>query len=669
MDHPRYFTICVEPCRCHVSHTISGCNPLISFSLIGLIQIQYLLRWLLAAFGWGITLLVLIPAVTHARTPESSIENARSLNLAADPEWLALLHYEARWGEDKYRSYVDDGDFFLAENGATSPEHELEATLTAFFEQPDTQCKFIARRQWLESALESSGTFPERTDCAEYQKWRNFLGTRQVVLVFASSYLNSPSSMYGHTFLRFDSENTTMDSPLLSYALNFGANIPPNENGLIYAYRGLLGGYPGQFSASPYFEKLKSYSRIENRDLWEYRLNLTAGEIDRLLEHIWELREINFDYYFFDENCSLRLLELLDVARPGVAMTPQFSYAAIPVDTVRSVINKGMVLDVAYRPANQTKLKFQITQLTKEQQQLALALSEDIEVLEGSIFDALIKQEKIQVAQAAYDYLRYSATKKERAPNIAKQRYALLAYISKTTYPTFTESTPPRPVQPDTGHDTMLLSIAAGIEDDNVFSDFEWRISYHDLLDAEEGYPGGASLNMARIVARARENNSLQLQRFDAIEITSLSSRTKFFKPISWRVDFGAERQWTKGDDSLVGQVNGGVGLTWSPVENSQLFGMVTGRLEYNPDLDRKLDIAAGVSLGFRIVTNWGNTLIDTNYYHFTDDVDRTLLGIAHNLPLNRNNALRFKLSRRINHSNDITDTLNEVSLAYRHYF
>ena len=43
-----------------------------------------------------------------------------------------------------------------------------------------------------------------------------------------------------------------------------------------------------------------------------------------MLQHIWELRDIVFDYYFFDENCSMRLLELLDVARPGHALAGMF---------------------------------------------------------------------------------------------------------------------------------------------------------------------------------------------------------------------------------------------------------------------------------------------------------------------------------------------------------
>jgi len=637
--------------------------------LTGLIRTKSLLHKLLTAICCCIAFQFLLPTSTEARALDDLITEVRSLNLATNSEWLTLLHYETHWGKNKYQSYVDDSNFFLAKNGATNPASELEATLAAFIEKPATQCQIIARRQWLEEALKQSGTFLQLADCAEYREWREFLSTRQVVLVFASSYLNSPSSMYGHTFLRFDSGNITMDSPLLSYALNFGANIPPDENGILYAYRGLFGGYPGQFTATPYYEKLKSYSRIENRDLWEYRLNLDGTEIDRLLAHIWELREINFDYYFFDENCSWRLLELLDIARPGVAMTTQFSYAAIPVDTVRSVIDAGLVRDVAYRPANLTQLKFKITQLSKAEQQLTLELTEDIEVIDNPQFTALNRQQQLLIAQAAYDYLRYTATEMKRDPVIARQRFDLLTFINKAANSEFTDVTPPRPAQPDQGHDTMLLSIAAGIEGDDLYGDLEWRISYHDLLDADEGYPEGASLNMARIVIRARKADSIQLQRFDAIEITSLTPRTKFFKPFSWRVDFGAERQWTKGDDPLTGQVNGGGGMSWSPFDNSQLFGLVTGRLEYNPDLDQKLDIAAGFSLGFRIVTNWGNTLLDTNYYHFTDNVDRTLLNVAHNLQLNRNNALRFKWSRRINHSNGVTDALSEVSLAFRHYF
>ena len=47
----------------------------------------------------------------HAATPEQ---------LANDPYWIALGHYETgKLGG--WRSYVDDDDFFLAEDGASDP--------------------------------------------------------------------------------------------------------------------------------------------------------------------------------------------------------------------------------------------------------------------------------------------------------------------------------------------------------------------------------------------------------------------------------------------------------------------------------------------------------------------------------------------------------------------
>ena len=59
---------------------------------------------------------------------------------------------------------------------------------------------------------------------------------------------------------------------------------------------------------------------------------------------MWELKQIQFDYFFFDENCSYRLLELLQVARPGLQLTTQFPLTAIPTDTVKAILSYKGVL-------------------------------------------------------------------------------------------------------------------------------------------------------------------------------------------------------------------------------------------------------------------------------------------------------------------------------------
>jgi hypothetical protein len=133
--------------------------------------------------------------------------------------------------------------------------------------------------------------------------------------------------MYGHTLLRVDAKDQDEKTRLLAYAINYAANT--NEtNGVAFAINGLFGGYPGTFSMMPYYLKVREYSDMENRDVWEYELNLSPDVVDRVLMHVWELGPIYFDYYFFDENCSYYLLELLEAARPDMNLTGPFRRCA-----------------------------------------------------------------------------------------------------------------------------------------------------------------------------------------------------------------------------------------------------------------------------------------------------------------------------------------------------
>lgn len=610
-------------------------------------------------------LLAALSVPVLAATPEEWRAQAYREGLAGHPEWLTLLHYENRRIGAGYRSFVDDRRFFLSDQGPTDPTAELAATLAAFFADPQAQCRFIGRRGWLVGRLEGlEGDLPP-VDCDEYEEWRRILGADRVVLVFAASYLNSPSSMYGHTFLRFDSGDVEQVSPFLSYALNFGANLPADDSSLLYAWRGLAGGYPGLFAAAPYFEKLREYSRLENRDLWEYRLNLDPTEVDRLLQHLWELRDINFDYYFFDENCSLRLLELLDVARPGHDLGRQFPNYAIPVDTVRAVIDAGMVAAVDYRPANLTVLERQIGALNAEERRLARRLAADPTVAEAPAFAALEVSRRREVANIAYEYLRYDTAREARDPETASRAYALLRTVNALPAPGTAPDPPPRPTQPDEGHRTSLVAAAAGMEDHDVVADLEWRLSYHDLLDDGAGYPQGASLNTGRFVLRLKEQGTAQLQRLDVIEITSLSPRDQFFRPLSWRVNAGWDRQWTAGNDVLVTQVNAGFGGFWAVTEVLGFSVLLTGRVEHNSEFERELDIAPGVALGALWSGRRGRTLLALDRYRFTDAVDRTVWSFSQDLTLRRDLALRFGFDRRMTDS----DGVSEASVAIRYYF
>jgi len=60
------------------------------------------------------------------------LDDQRLQQLANDPFWLSLGHYEA--GKvSGWRSYVSDKKFFLAADGAHHPDAELKATVDALY--------------------------------------------------------------------------------------------------------------------------------------------------------------------------------------------------------------------------------------------------------------------------------------------------------------------------------------------------------------------------------------------------------------------------------------------------------------------------------------------------------------------------------------------------------
>ena len=598
-------------------------------------------------------------------TPDSQ---ARADTLADTTRWRALLHYYPAAFGNGWSSQVDDPDFFLAPDGVANPGAELRATVTAFYlpvAQADQHpvCRFPARWQWLqqELALPSAPLTPDQ--CPERMQWLDIIKPHSVKLIFASAYLNSPSSMFGHTFMRIDPANVESGSDWLSFVVNFGAEYHPEDNSILYAWKGIFGGYPGFFSLLRYHEKINEYSRIENRDLWEYRLDLSPQQVQLLVDHLWELRNIDFDYYFFDENCSFRLLELLEVARPEVELTDGFEQRAIPIDTVRAVLDAGLVSDTHYRPAAATQLQFQADQLTPEQRQMAWELAHGKRPLDNDAMNALPPSQQADVLRVAYQHLRFRQSKTERDPAMAARSLDLLRRLRDLS--AGEAASAPAPASPDSGHDTLLIGAAGGRANGAGLLDLRLRTSYHDLTDNRTGYLDGAAINLGELQLRQREDDSLQVEMLNFVDINSHAPRNRFFTPITWRVRAGFDRVYAETDDTLTARVNGGAGVTYEVGNDHLAYGMAITRLEYNPLLNENVGFGAGALAGTLWFTPLGTLQLEAEHYQFTDGHERHELKLVHNLPLGRNDALRFNLSQR----QQLETRFDEVTLEYRHFF
>jgi len=611
-------------------------------------------------------LMLTLPFVSVAGHVQTSVSIKA---LAQSEQWLALLHIKPQKGSSDLQSYVDDHTFFLADDGATNPESELLASINALKNDKKTQCKFPARTKLLLSNINNLVNEVDDVECTEYNAWQKQLNTSSVVLVFAAAQLNSPSSMYGHTFLRFDPENVERNSTYLSYALNFGATVSEGDTGFLYAARGLTGGYPGNFAANPYFEKIKEYNRLENRDLWEYKLNLTQDEINTMLAHMWELQGINFDYYFFDENCSFRLLELLDVARPGLKLVDNFPVTTIPLDTVRVIEGAGLVADVFYRESILTELESQLAQLSQSERALVLALSKNEKLLTSNQFTALKIDKQQIIVDSAYRYLRYQNTFNGRQKEVTRRSFLLLRHLNKNTVDIKRNIV--TPTRPDKGHKTTMWSAGLGERDEQPYLQLQYRASYHDLLDPSNGYYSGMSLNMVNAIMRVYRDDKIKLEKAELLDIVSLSTRNDFFTPWSWKANVSIEQQWTAGKDTLVTQGSGGGGVSYQPLNNSHLFLLATARVEFNKKLDNLVSIAPGLQIGFLYHWNNASLLLEAEHYQFiVDQTKRSRASIQQSWQLDTNDSLRFSAAyHKVSHKHSNEHSYQEFKIEYRHYF
>ena len=597
-------------------------------------------------------------------------ELAIQKSLWNDLQWKNLLHYELDgWSNSHYISGVDDSRFFNALDGKSNPKSELLSTITALYNKDDLgdmhpQCRFTARLKWLQEQFPGEMNDVPDVTCKEYEKWRQLIPSHKVTLIFPAYHLNSPSSMFGHTLLRLDDAEEKHGSDWLSVAVNFGANVSSDDNSLFYAFKGLSGGYPGFFIVESYFKKIQEYNQTEKRDIWEYPLNFTPEESNRMVEHLWELKEIEFDYFFFDENCSYRLLELLEVARPGIDLTSSYGLSVIPVDTIRSIEEAGLITGSYYRPSQVTVLENLLKQIKPENWHYIRRLSNDPSILSSDEFSQIVDTEQKLIIRTAYKYLRYKKTGEPRDDKSATISFKLLTALSAVNAEDI-EQPPHRPLRPEKGHYTKRASFNLGKENEANYAEIGMRFSFHSLDDNQQGFLQGAQINIGSILFRAVEDESVELQQLDLIDIFSLTPRTELFDPLSWRVYTGLERQLTSGKQRLVAHVTGGAGVAYQPFDDAITYALIMARLERNRGFERAIEPALGLNIGMLYHFTSSTIRIELSGEEFAGDEYRHRAIYSQNFALSQNHS--FKITATREEQKDID--FSEINASYQYYF
>ena len=600
------------------------------------------------------------------------IDRATAERLADQRDWHVLLHYLPNLLGSGVTSMEDDPGFFMAPNGKTDPQAELAATLGQFFseelvgrsKQP-AQCAFVARYHWLKEKLQFDERRLPPQFCERFIRWFNEFNAQAISVIFPTGFMNNPASMFGHTFLRIDAKGQTPQTRILDYTINYAAEVPPNA-GPEYAIKGVFGGYRGHFSTIPYYLKVQEYRDIENRDIWEYRLDLTQQQVTRLLMHTWEMGNAYFDYFFFDENCSFHILSLIEAAEPSIHLTDRFRFYAIPVDTVRRLAASGLVGEVVSRPSRSTLIRRKREAMTGDERGWLKTLVADPNALQSDRFRALSPERQAFVLETASDYLlmRGSGGAEEGGPFREKNK-SILAARSRLKVSPADVPIEPYVKRPDLGHGTSRAGIGAGWRNDRAFEEINIRAAYHDLLDPEAGYTPDAQIEVLSAALRHYHNDSqARLERFTALNMISLAPMDSLFQAPSWKLALGMNTIAHGGCQLCTnGYLNGGLGgAVESHVLGRQVwYAMAEVEADASKAYEQSHRVGGGGTVGLLAdITERWKLLATGSYlrYALGEKSEDIRWSVGQRYTLTTNLAFRVEYNHR-SHDNDVLATLH----------
>lgn len=489
-------------------------------------------------------------------------------------QWQRILHFEGG------HSAVVTESFFVSKQGPRDPAQEFTSSVKLLESQTEVSpegevfsCRFPLRARFIRAAL--GRKFPE-LKCPSFEGWKEKFSTMRVDLIFASSFLGNPASSFGHTLFRFVRRGADGKPrhDLLSYGVSYGANIT-TEQALLYAFNGTFGIFMGYYSVAPYYEKLREYNYIDNRDLWEYELNLTQEQIDKMVEHLWEILPTQMRYYFFSRNCSYQLLAFLEAVDARFELVSQLPAYVIPLDTIRILNNSGLVKKFGLRISQEKSILEKWRQLDPiSRYQVALAREQQ-----------RLKGDESMAALELLSAVNLVSIHKD-SENAALQKFQDEVLENRKRFPPAASYS--SPVQEQTegpqhySQQHALLGGFVAMPGANAgllgFRGVE-KYWLESRLDREQL----SELVLVDFRLRVGGPSRIALAQMDLIRASTMVPANIFFPHMAWRMELGAqERSTSTCEHCLVGRFGAELGKNWGVLDSLFFYGLlgVRGELE-----------------------------------------------------------------------------------------
>lgn len=610
---------------------------------------------------------------------DSMLRLAQQAQLSQRTEWHKINQYHPTLGGVKSR--VDDTSYFLAANGKRDPQAELEATIRAAYDEGMAEqsrqpylCRWVARYQYLSRSMKALGFDYPPPRCESFERWKSGMARDHVTMIFASIYLNSPASMYGHIFMRFDSakagEYNRLGDATVGYTVNSNGDFGP-----LFLVQSMAGGFPGNFVSVPYFMKVREYADLENRDLWEYQTDFTPEEIDKMHAFIWEQSFTYVDYYFADDNCALILLATLEAGRPDLDLIASAKPWLAPLDTVKVLRDAGVVTQKRYRPSQYSTLISNVERAPEAVREQAVALAHSFKVPEAILgANAQAQAQLLDLALGVLEYERNQKNSEQEAAPLNQFQLKLATLRSKVDASATYQPAPTPRQSPDEGHDSFRVGMALGQVDRLGYGQLNARLVYHDSLDPDAGFSPGMSSKIGDLYLRFNDKN-IRFERLDLFEVFLPSVHSAWYRPLTIKANVSVRRE-VQSNDALaptVFRIELGAGEGYRTSEHSQMYviadtitrlrsgasslatGPVAGWM-WQPEARWRAEASAGA------FWNAAGGRRDTGVYRVT-------AGVAWDVFDNQNNIRLNATRQTTSQGGAVLDSFSDLQLAYFHYF
>ena len=486
-------------------------------------------------FIWGTSLL--------AKGVLDYVKETQKQRLWEKRQWRLLLYYK-KCKISSFCSTVEDSFFFESPRGFENPELELLATLRGFYKKPSvhkitehSQCKFPARFHWLKNQLKLE--FLPKVICKKLIQFREKMESKSLSLFYASQDLAQPAALFGHTFIKF---NQNKSQKLNDPTVSFLGNPAENEGVIPLVYKGLTGGYTGNYVTIPFRKVHEKYTTIHNRNLWELKLTFSPKQISFLIDHLWEVQKVSYKYYFLDDNCAYYNIYLLDVMKPSLGLTQDYIATVLPTETIKNLTKReGLLKSAHFYPSNVTMYKqLYLEKLTQSEREAFIEFEKSGKI-QSQQTEPTTREDMI--FSTAWHYTTFQLFKNISNRNELKkhaQNYKYLANLrKKKKIPLYYQGEPDY-TNPSLAHPPGAIHLYSGFGRGSWFSGISYNFKGHEQIDSPLGYlPFSELIALQANLRFYIKDKTLELTQFKILSMRNFLLVEAELFPLSWGIDIG----------------------------------------------------------------------------------------------------------------------------------